>query len=118
MRRAAERGVAEGMILLGHSDAREVLWASDCGVLPSRKEGFGLVVVEGMACGVVQVRTPSAGARDTTIDERRSPRIWITASCSGPESTTIQLRGACVAWVNERAVRRRSATGPAWVTTT
>jgi glycosyltransferase involved in cell wall biosynthesis len=68
MRRAAERGVAERMILLGHSDTREVMWASDCGVLPSRKEGFGLVVVEGMACGVVQLRTPSAGARDTTID--------------------------------------------------
>jgi glycosyltransferase involved in cell wall biosynthesis len=66
--RARDRGVADQLILRGHSDPREILWASDIGVLPSRQEGFGLVVAEGMSCGVVQIRTPAAGARDTTID--------------------------------------------------
>jgi len=68
MARAVERGVADRMHLLGHSNPRDILWASDVGALPSRQEGFGLVVAEGMSCGVVQVRTPAAGARDTTID--------------------------------------------------
>lgn len=68
LQRARERGVEDQLTLLGHSDPRDILWASDIGVLPSRQEGFGLVVAEGMSCGVVQVRTPAAGARDTTID--------------------------------------------------
>lgn len=68
LQRARERGVEDQLTLLGHSDPREILWASDVGALPSRQEGFGLVVAEGMSCGVVQVRTPAAGARDTTID--------------------------------------------------
>jgi glycosyltransferase involved in cell wall biosynthesis len=68
MQQARDRGVADQLILRGHSDPREILWASDIGVLPSRQEGFGLVVAEGMSCGVVQIRTPAAGARDTTID--------------------------------------------------
>lgn len=65
---ARDRGVVDQLHLRGHSDPREILWASDIGVLPSRQEGFGLVVAEGMSCGVVQIRTPAAGARDTTID--------------------------------------------------
>lgn len=68
VQRARDLGVADQLVLLGHSDPRDILWASDIGALPSRQEGFGLVVAEGMSCGVVQVRTPAAGARDTTID--------------------------------------------------
>jgi len=65
---ARDRGVVDQLHLLGHSNTRDILWASDIGVLPSRQEGFGLVVAEGMSCGVVQIRTPAAGALDTTID--------------------------------------------------
>lgn len=68
MQQARDRGVADQLILRGHSDPLDILWASDIGVLPSRQEGFGLVVAEGMSCGVVQIRTPAAGAKDTTID--------------------------------------------------
>jgi glycosyltransferase involved in cell wall biosynthesis len=60
--RAAQAGVAERVQLLGRQDCREVLWASDALVLPSRMEGFGTVVVEAMLCGVAVLRTAAGGA--------------------------------------------------------
>jgi len=45
-------------------DLREVYWASDIFALPSRSEGFALVVAEAMCCGTVPIRTPGGGARD------------------------------------------------------
>lgn len=58
----------ENVILPGYVDSRTVLWASDLFVLPSRQEGFALAVVEAMLCGVVPIRTPSAGAYDQIND--------------------------------------------------
>lgn len=46
------------------SDVLSYYWASDAFVLPSRVEGYGLVVVEGMATGLVPIRTPGGGAAD------------------------------------------------------
>jgi glycosyltransferase involved in cell wall biosynthesis len=45
-----------------------VYWASDVFVLPSRYEGFGLVVAEAMCAGLLPVRTPSGGSRDQIED--------------------------------------------------
>lgn len=45
-------------------DVREVYWAGDIFVLPSRVEGFALAVAEAMCCGLSSIRTPSGGARD------------------------------------------------------
>jgi len=50
-------------------DARSALWASDLLVLPSRVEGFALVVAEAMATGLVPIRTPSGGAIDQIIED-------------------------------------------------
>ncbi len=63
-----EIGISDSICLPGFVDARQVLWASDVIVLPSRREGFGLVIPEAMLCGVVPVRTPAAGAFDQIED--------------------------------------------------
>jgi glycosyltransferase involved in cell wall biosynthesis len=63
-----ETGVSDLVRLVGFADPRQVLWASDVIALPSRQEGFGLVIAEAMLCGVVSVRTPAAGAFDQIED--------------------------------------------------
>ncbi len=65
---ATEAGVSDLVRLLGFADTRQVLWASDILTLPSRREGFPLVIPEAMLCGVVPVRTPAAGAFDQIED--------------------------------------------------
>ena len=56
-------------VFLGYiDDLREVYWAADIFVLPSRSEGLPLVVVEAMCCGVVPIRTPAGGAKDQIED--------------------------------------------------
>jgi glycosyltransferase involved in cell wall biosynthesis len=56
-------------LFLGYvKESRDVYWASDVIVLPSQAEGFGLVIVESMACGVFPIRTPAAGAYDQIED--------------------------------------------------
>lgn len=56
-RLAVKAGVSDLVRLLGYVDSQLVLWASDVSVLPSRQEGFALVVVETMMCGVMPIRT-------------------------------------------------------------
>jgi glycosyltransferase involved in cell wall biosynthesis len=70
---ALEFGVLDSIRFLGMTDSRQVLWASDIIVLPSRPktEAFGLVVAEAMLCGVIPIRTPAAGAFDQ-IDEGKN----------------------------------------------
>jgi glycosyltransferase involved in cell wall biosynthesis len=63
-----DEGLTETVHLLGFADSRDVLWASEVSVLPSRQEIFGLVAVESMLCGVVPVRTPCAGASEQIVD--------------------------------------------------
>ena len=56
-------------LFLGYvNEPRDVYWASDVIVLPSQAEGFPLVILEAMACGVVPIRTPAAGAYDQIED--------------------------------------------------
>ena len=56
-------------MFLGFVDQlREIYWASDVFVLPSRLEGFALVIAEAMSCGTVPIRTPSGGAIDQIED--------------------------------------------------
>jgi glycosyltransferase involved in cell wall biosynthesis len=61
-------GVGDLVKLLGFTDTRQVLWASDVKVLPSRREAAPLVIQEAMLCGVVTVRTPASGVKDQIQD--------------------------------------------------
>jgi glycosyltransferase involved in cell wall biosynthesis len=47
---------------------RQTYWAADLVLLPSRMEGFGLVVAEAMCCGAIAIRTPSGGWQDQIIE--------------------------------------------------
>lgn len=60
---------SRSFIFLGYVDElREVYWASDIFVLPSRSEGCPLVVAEAMSSGTVTIRTEGGGSRDQIED--------------------------------------------------
>jgi glycosyltransferase involved in cell wall biosynthesis len=64
MRKSVPSDGGDWVRVLGHTDAREALWASDVKILASEREGFPIAVVEAMACGVVPIRTPTEGSKD------------------------------------------------------
>jgi glycosyltransferase involved in cell wall biosynthesis len=64
----AQSGISEQFKMVGFlADLREAYWASDIVILPSRMEGFAMVVAEAMACGCVAIRTPSGGSADQIV---------------------------------------------------
>jgi glycosyltransferase involved in cell wall biosynthesis len=77
--RVRRRGVSARVHFLGHrSDARSVAAACDVFVMPSRSEGFGLVMLEAMAALVPVVAADVGGAPDA-LEARmgRSAAGWI-----------------------------------------
>jgi glycosyltransferase involved in cell wall biosynthesis len=55
-------GIADAVRFLGHrTDVRAILATADCFVLPSRSEGLGIALVEGMAARVPCVATTVGG---------------------------------------------------------
>ena len=68
MGQASEYDVTEQVHCLGMVETQTVLWASDIITLPSVREGFALVIVEAMLCGVIPIRTPAGGAFDQIQD--------------------------------------------------
>ena len=64
-------GIEEKVILTGHLSREDILTQlqqSDCLVLPSYYETFGVVLIEGLSCGIPFIATKSGGANDIFED--------------------------------------------------
>lgn len=61
---AGRLGLAAKVRFLGRCDPRPFLWAADCFVMPSAREGFGLAAAEALACGLTCVLADRPGLRD------------------------------------------------------
>ena len=70
---AGELEVSEDVLLLGwHDDPYSVLQESDIFVLSSTTEGFGIVLVEALACGLPAVSTDCKGGPREILEDGRS----------------------------------------------
>jgi L-malate glycosyltransferase len=84
---AAELGVAGEVRFLGErQDVPDVMAAADILLVPSWREAFGRVVVEGMAAGAPVLATSEGGPAELVRDGEdgrvlppRSPRVWAEA---------------------------------------
>ena len=62
---ALRLGVSDRVRFLGYrTDVRELLWASDCFVFPSLREGLGLAAIEALSAGLPIVATNVGGIAD------------------------------------------------------
>jgi glycosyltransferase involved in cell wall biosynthesis len=70
---AEERGVADRLIFTGSlHDVHEYFRMADLFVLPSRREGLPVALMEAMACGLPCVASRLPGATDTLITDHES----------------------------------------------
>ncbi|MFC1592907.1 glycosyltransferase [Candidatus Omnitrophota bacterium] len=66
---AGSLGLADSTIFFGYIEDLEALYnAAEVIVLPSTYEPFGMVVIEGMACGTPAVVTERGGLKDFLVD--------------------------------------------------
>jgi len=99
---AIEASGARDVFLAGwheHADLPDFLAASDVVVLPSVREQFGQVIVEGMACGLPAIAVDAYGPAEIVEDGRTG---WLVA----PDDEGA-LAGALVEAVNDEGARRR-----------
>lgn len=68
LRDEADRDCFRFLGFVDNETLRDAYWAADIVLLPSRMEGFGLVVAEAMCCGAIVIRTPSGGWQDQVIE--------------------------------------------------
>ena len=99
-----ERTGARDVFLAGWHDHAELpafLAACDVIVLPSVREQFGQVLVEGMACGLAPIAADAWGPRDIVADGVTG---WLVAPDDGPA-----LERALIEAVGDPGQRRRRA---------
>lgn len=66
---AEDVGASDRVIFAGYrTDMKELLWAADCFVFPSKREGLGIAALEGMCAGLPVVGHDVGGIRDYVVD--------------------------------------------------
>ncbi len=86
----------------GHDELPDIFSASDVVVLPSVREQFGQVLVEGMACGLPAIAVAAHGPREIVEDGQTG---WLV-----PPDDENALAAVLVAAVNDTTERRRRGT--------
>ncbi len=83
-------------------DVRDYLGAADIFVFPSRRESFGISVIEAMACGLPVIASDIPGLSDVVVPE-------VTA-CVIPTDNEDALRTAIISLLNDSQVREQLGT--------
>jgi glycosyltransferase involved in cell wall biosynthesis len=113
-RRAAERGVADDVHLIGaipHSEAIRYMAAADIAVVPSVAESFSRVVVEAAAVGTPPVVTRTTGVSDY-IAAAEAGRVVDPRSGASIAEALVELLTDRAAW--QACSERAAALAPAF----
>lgn len=113
-RLAAELGIADRVRLMGRLDDADLavtLAAASVLVVPSRSEGFGLPVVEGMAVGVPVVTSDAAALVEVGGDAVRTAPVGDAAALAAVLRDVVDDRGLRADMVTRG---RRRAAGFTW----
>ena len=91
--KAVERGVRRQVVFTGfipEEEKADHYRLADVYVMPSKGEGFGIVYLEAMACGV-----PTIGSQaDGSVDALRGGRLGILVNPDDPQEILTAIRGA------------------------
>jgi glycosyltransferase involved in cell wall biosynthesis len=94
---------------LSDDDLVALYQAADCSVVPSRElEGFGLVVLESLACGTPAVVTDAGGLPQAVRRSTGAVSHAATSSCTDRSPTSLPDGSASCSWTTARSSRARS----------
>jgi glycosyltransferase involved in cell wall biosynthesis len=107
---AAELGIADDVHLLGwHDDPYSVLQESDIFVLSSTTEGFGIVLVEALACGLPSVSTDCKSGPREILEDGRSGLLVPVGDPESMAAAILRLLGDAKLYGEMSAQAKRRA---------